>query len=100
MKIFSEGDVDLMDKELDLRVAVAPLKTVDFVVNKIPLVSYILGGSLVSITMSIKGDWADPTVSPLSTASAIGSGLLGIIERTVKLPVKLVEPLAPGRQTK
>lgn len=100
MKIFSEGDINLMDKKLDLRVAVAPFKTVDFVVNKIPFVSYILGGSLVSIPMSIKGDWADPAVSPLSTAGAIGSGLLGIIERTLKLPVKLVEPLAPGKQTK
>jgi uncharacterized protein involved in outer membrane biogenesis len=98
MKIFSEGDINLMDKKLDLRVAVAPFKTVDFIVNNIPFVGYILGGSLVSIPMSIKGDWTDPAVSPLSTASAIGSGLLGIIERTVKLPVKVIEPLASGEK--
>jgi uncharacterized protein YhdP len=99
MDMFGAGDIDLTAKKLDLTVVVAPLKTVDFVVSKIPIVSHILGGTLVSIPIKIKGNWADPMVTPMSP-TAIGSGLLGIIERTLKLPVKLVEPLAPGKETK
>jgi hypothetical protein len=99
MDMFGAGDIDLTAKKLDLTVVVAPLKTVDFVISKIPIVSHILGGTLVSIPIKIKGNWADPMVTPMSP-TAIGSGLLGIIERTLKLPIKLVEPLAPGKQTK
>ncbi|MBW1744111.1 MAG: AsmA-like C-terminal domain-containing protein [Deltaproteobacteria bacterium] len=94
MKIFAEGNINLTDKAVDLTVAVAPLKTVDFIVSKIPLVNYILRGTLVSVPMKVEGPWGDPKVTALS-ASGVGTGLLGIIERTVKLPVKLVEPLAP-----
>ncbi|MBW2172414.1 MAG: AsmA-like C-terminal region-containing protein, partial [Deltaproteobacteria bacterium] len=99
MQIFAEGNVNLTDKTLDFTVAVAPLKTIDFIVSKIPLVNYILGGTLISIPMSVKGDWGDPKVTGLS-ASGVGSGLMGIIERTVKLPVKLIEPLAPEEKKK
>jgi uncharacterized protein YhdP len=99
MKLFGTGNIHLIDKTLDLTVAVAPLKTVDFIVSKIPLVNYILGGTLVSVPMSVKGDWGDPKVTGLS-ASGVGAGLLGIIERTVSLPVKLVEPRAPEEKKK
>ena len=99
MKMFGTGDINLVDKTLNLTVAVAPLKTVDFVVSKIPLINHILGGTLVSIPMKVKGPWADPEVKGIS-ASGVGSGLLGIIERTVELPVKLIEPLAPTEKKK
>jgi uncharacterized protein YhdP len=99
MKMFGTGNINLVDKTLDLTVAVAPLKTVDFIVSKIPLVNYILGGTLVSIPMKVEGPWGDPVVEGLS-ASGVGAGLLGIIERTVSLPVKLVEPLGPTEKKK
>ena len=99
MKMFGTGDVNLLDKTLDLTVAVAPLKTVDFVISKIPLINHILGGTLVSIPMKVRGPWEDPEVKGIS-ASGVGSGLLGIIERTVELPVKLIEPLAPTEKKK
>jgi hypothetical protein len=41
--------------------------------------------------MKVEGPWGDPHVKGLS-ASGVGSGLMGIIERTVSLPVKLIEP--------
>lgn len=99
MKMFGTGNIHLIDKTLDLTVAVAPLKTVDFIVSKIPLVNYILGGTLVSIPMKVQGPWGDPVVKGLS-ASGVGAGLLGIIERTVELPVKLIEPVEERRKKK
>lgn len=95
--IVCEGDIDLLDKNLDLTVLVAPLKTVDSILKKIPLVSHILGGTLVSIPVKVTGDWGDPTVTPLS-ASAVGSGLLGVMERTLNLPIKIIEFLLPQKQ--
>ncbi|MES0363113.1 MAG: AsmA-like C-terminal domain-containing protein, partial [Desulfobacteria bacterium] len=88
------GDIDLVNKKLDLRVLVAPLKTVDSVVKKIPLVNHVLGGTLVSIPIKVEGDWGNPTVTPLSP-SAVGSGLMGIMKRILELPFKIIEPLVP-----
>jgi hypothetical protein len=92
-RVACEGHINFIKKELDLKFLVAPLKTVDWVVRHIPLVSHILGGTLVSIPVRVTGDWKDPTVTPLSP-TAVGSGLLGIMERTVKLPVTVIEAAA------
>jgi hypothetical protein len=94
MEIACQGDIDLLDKELDLQYLVAPLKTVDLVVKKIPLVSDVLNGTLLSIPVKVTGPWADPKITALSP-SAVGSGLLGIMKRTVQLPLKMIEPRAP-----
>jgi hypothetical protein len=94
MEIACQGDIDLLDKELDLQYLVAPLKTVDLVVKNIPLVSNVLNGTLVSIPVKVTGPWADPAITALSP-SAVGSGLLGIIKRTVQLPLQMIEPRAP-----
>jgi uncharacterized protein YhdP len=99
MEIVCLGDIDYVDEKLDLKVLVAPLRTVDLIVKKTPIVRDILGGTLVSIPIKVTGDWGNPTVAPLSP-SAVGSGLLGIIKRTLELPVKLIEPLAPDNEQK
>jgi len=89
MEIACEGDIDLLDKELDLTYLLAPLKTVDLVVKKIPLVSDVLDGTLVSIPVKATGPWADPKITALSPSS-VGLGLLGIMKRTVQLPFKII----------
>jgi hypothetical protein len=94
MEIGCEGEVDLLRDQVDLRVLVAPLKTVDFIIKHIPGVNYILGGTLVSIPVRVSGRLADPTITPLSP-SAVGEGLLGIMERALTLPVKIIEPVLP-----
>ena len=89
MEIACQGDIDLIDKELDLQYLVAPLKTVDLVVKKIPLVSDVLNGTLVSIPVKATGPWADPKITALSPSS-VGSGLLGIMKKTFQLPFKII----------
>jgi len=93
MKIIWQGDIDLITKKLDLTVLVAPLKTADRIIEKIPWVGEVLGGTLISIPIKITGDIRDPTVIPLS-ASAVGSEILGIMKRILRLPIKVI-PLAP-----
>ncbi|GAH11846.1 unnamed protein product, partial [marine sediment metagenome] len=95
MGIACEGDIDLVKKKVDLTVLVAPFKTVDRIIKHIPLVNNILGGKLISIPFRAIGELADPDVIPLSP-TAVGSGLFGILQRTLKLPITIIQPVLPG----
>jgi hypothetical protein len=97
MQVFCHGDVDLVEEKLNLEVAVAPLKTIDTVVKYTPVFGKILGGTLVSVPVKVTGDWSDPKVDAMA-ASSVGKGLLGIMERTVKYPVDLVQPLVSEKK--
>ena len=97
MELVGQGEVDLMAEKMDLTVLVAPLKTVDFVVKKIPLVRQILTGTLVSIPVKVEGDLANPTVKPFAP-SAVSSELTGIMKRIFRLPIKVIQPLRPGME--
>jgi hypothetical protein len=99
MGIACAGDINLVKKKVDLTVLVAPFKTVDRIVKHIPLVGTILGGTLVSLPFRAKGKLDDPDVIPLSP-TAVGSGLLGILQRTLKLPITIIQPVLPGPKEK
>ena len=88
-----------MKNELDLIVLVAPFKTVDRIVDIIPVVGHVLGGKLISIPFRASGALQDPDVIPLSP-KAVGTEMLGILERTLKLPITIIQPVLPGSETK
>ncbi len=91
------GEVDLPEKKLDVLVLVTPLKTVDSIIGSIPILGDILGKNFIAIPVRVRGDLSDPEVMPVSP-SAVGKGVLGILERTLKLPVKIVQPFLPDKQ--
>jgi hypothetical protein len=62
MAIVLDGDVDLADKKVDLKLKVAPIKIIDFATTKIPILKRIRRGHLLSIPVHIKGDWGNPEV--------------------------------------
>jgi hypothetical protein len=99
MGIACEGDIDFAEKKMDLTILVAPFRTVDRIVDFIPLVGHILGGKLISIPFKAKGDLKDPNIIPLPP-TAVGSGLLGILERTLKLPITIIQPVFSGGKPK
>jgi hypothetical protein len=88
----AEGTVNFPGRSLDLTLLVAPLKTVDTVVGRIPILGGVLGGSLVSVPVRVSGDFANPSVTPLSP-SAVGKHLLNVMTRTLKLPMKVIGPM-------
>lgn len=97
MKIFTQGKVDAIKEELDLTVLVAPFKTVDVILRNIPLLGRVLtgkSGTFISVPLSVKGNWKDPKVIPIPP-KAVGSGLLGIMKRTLELPVEVIKPVIP-----
>lgn len=97
MNIVCQGDIDVVNNQMDVTALVAPLKTIDFFIKRTPLIKDILGGSLISIPVAIKGRLENPNVTPLPP-SKVGSGLLGIIKRTLQLPVKIIQPIPPGEE--
>jgi uncharacterized protein YhdP len=95
MGIACEGDIDLVEKKMNLLILVAPFKTVDRIVEILPLIGKVLGGKLISIPFRAKGDLDDPNVFALPP-TAVGSGILGILERTLKLPITIIQPVLSG----
>ena len=93
MQVASQGEIDFINQRVDLVMAVAPLKTVDWIVKRIPLIDHLLEGTLISIPVRIQGDLKDPRIMPLDP-SQIEPGLIGLMKRTLKLPFKVVQPIA------
>ena len=99
MKIVGKGVVNYMNRQTDLQVLVAPLKTVDFIIDKTPIVRDILGGTLISIPVRVTGDFTNPHISYVNPAD-IGSELLGIMKNTLGLPGKMIKPFIPQEEMK
>lgn len=95
MKLFFEGDEDFIEKKHALTIVVAPLKTVDAMVDKIPLLNDVLEKGLVVYPVKVTGEWEDPHLSVLSP-TAVGGEVLGLMLRTLKAPVKLFEKIFQG----
>lgn len=97
MNIVGRGYIDLVNKQINVTVLVAPLKTIDFFIKRTPLIKDILGGSLVSYPLGIIGHLDNPRVvrRPISD---VDSGLLGIIKRTLQLPIKIIQPVPPNEK--
>jgi AsmA-like C-terminal region len=92
--IIGQGEIDITNNTLSLTVLVAPFRTVDFVIRNIPLVNTVLNNTLITFPVKVTGVLGNPRVTAISP-TAIGEGFLGIINRTLKLPYTLVEPLIP-----
>jgi hypothetical protein len=97
--VAAEGTVDLRRREVDGVLLASPFKTVDTVIRAIPVLRYIMKGRLVAVPFGVRGPVGDPGVSP-HPPPEVGAGLLGVVERTLKLPVKLIAPMLPKETEK
>ena len=91
------GEVDVAGGTLNMAMLVTPFKTVSAIVKNIPLVGYILGGTLLSMPVKVDGELRDPKVSYFSP-SQVGSELLAPMERVLKIPFKIIDPFLPVRR--
>ncbi len=90
-RLAANGHIDLLGPNSRLTVLLAPLTTVERVVGAIPLLGDVFGGTMVALPVEVIGDIRNPYVVPLGPR-AITDQLLGIFERTLKLPGKLAVP--------
>lgn len=85
------GSADIVKEELNLTLGVQPLQTVDKVVNRIPIVGWLLTGKdkdFLTAYFEARGKWSDPKVSAIQVKS-MGKGMLNIFRRVFELPVRL-----------
>ena len=94
LNLVGSGEIQLDEKTVDVQLMAAPLQTIDTIVRNIPGINYLLGGSLVSIPVSVTGDLANPKVN-IMPASAVGTSLYNLAKRTIKSPFKLIEKINP-----
>jgi hypothetical protein len=93
MTLIFIGRIDLIHDDMDLTCLVAPFKTIDLIIEKIPVVSTLLGGNLVSVPVKASGKISDPSVVPLHP-SAVGEGLINMMANILKTPVRLLDKLS------
>ncbi len=93
MTLIFSGWIDPLNDKLNLTCLVAPFKTVDIIIEKIPIINTLLGGRLVSVPAKATGKLSDPTVIPLHP-SAVGKGLVDMMGNILKTPVKLWDKIA------
>lgn len=85
------GKTDIVKEDLDFTIGVQPLQTVDKVVNRIPVVGWLLTGKdkdFLTVFFEAKGKWANPQVSPIP-AKSVAKGMLNTFRRVFELPVRL-----------
>ena len=95
LNLSGQGKVDLERRQIDAKGLIAVLKPVDDVIRRIPVISSVIGGSLIGIPVRISGSLARPNVTYLSPAD-IGSELLNIPLRILGLPLGAMQLFTPS----
>lgn len=90
MTLIFRGSIDPFNDSLDLDCLVAPFKTVDLIIESIPIINTLFSGRLVSVPVKITGKLSDPFVVPLHPES-VGMGLLNMMTDILKAPVRLFD---------
>lgn len=85
------GKTDIVKEDLDFTIGVQPLQTVDKIVNRIPVLGWILTGKdkdFLTVCFEAKGTWSDPKVTAIP-AKSMAKGVLNVFIRVFELPVRL-----------
>ncbi|MGD9731731.1 MAG: AsmA-like C-terminal domain-containing protein [Desulfamplus sp.] len=92
MTLIFTGWIDIFTREIDLICLVAPLKTADRIIGKIPIINTMLGGRLISIPVKATGTLNSPEVTVINP-SEMGKGFLNTIVDILTTPFKLFDNL-------
>ncbi|MDJ0816991.1 MAG: AsmA-like C-terminal domain-containing protein [Desulfobacterales bacterium] len=90
MKVTGRGTLDILTREIDFNIIVAPLRTFDRILGIVPLVGGILQ-TILTVPVKVEGDLKNPKVTLLDPA-VVGSKLAEWLQDTIKNPNKLIYP--------
>lgn len=91
INIAAVGKIEMVREEIDATFGIQPLQTVDKIVNRIPIVGWIITGkegTFVTTYFESKGKLADPNVTAIPFQS-MATGVFNIFKRVFQLPVKI-----------
>jgi len=92
------GSIGLLDRDTQLTALFAPYSRIDQLVRMVPIIGYLVGGSLTSVPMNVSGDIADPLVVPLGPR-AVASAVTAFLTRLLSLPGWRREVFAPAPES-
>ena len=94
LDVFCEGEIDILNKTVDLTVLATTFTAARSIISRIPLVRDIFKGPLLAVPVRITGPLAGPKVTPLSP-SAVGTRLLGFAKGLLKAPIEVIQGVLP-----
>jgi hypothetical protein len=94
-KVAAQGQVNIGTRNLDVNVLVAPLQTANKIVDKIPILRHIMGGTVLALPVQLRGTVDSPFVVPLGP-KAVASRMVDLLANTLKLPADLVNTVSPA----
>ena len=92
LNLFLNGQIHLDRLDTELTLLIAPFKSFDTLVSKVPLIGKpIMGGydSLLALPVAIRGPLPDPLITPLDPKAVSGT-LFNIVKETFKLPYNIL----------
>lgn len=92
--VTGRGVLNLSSRTIDSIYLVAPFPSTDAVLKNLPLLKHIFGGTLVTIPVSVKGPYENPTVTALPP-DQVADELGQMMKRLLMLPFTLISPYLP-----
>jgi hypothetical protein len=92
MTLLITGWIDPLQKTMDLLCFVSPLKSVDTLIQKLPIINTMFQGDLISIPITAKGNLYDPDVTALSPVE-VTKGILNTLKDILTTPQTLLKKL-------
>jgi len=107
LNLYGTGTIDLETHDIDMVILASPLKTIDKLINKIPIVGEKITGknkSILSVPIKVEGKLDKPKTRFLPKAvSSVSSDVIDAFVKTFKLPFKLshkiLSPAQPNEKT-
>jgi hypothetical protein len=93
--VTSQGSVDLQGKQIDMKGLVSVALPAHQVIKRIPVISALVGGSIVGIPVRVNGPLKRPEVTYLSPAD-VGMELLNLPMRIFGIPLEALKLFVPG----
>ena len=92
MTLLFVGSIDILTREIDLTCLVAPFKTADNIIGKIPIINTMLGGRLISVPVKATGSLNNPQLTILDP-SEVGKNIIKTMRDILTTPFKLIDSL-------
>ena len=90
MDITATGSIQFGESALDMQIGMYPFDTVDWVLNKIPIIGERIGagtGKLVAAYFQVTGPVSDPTIMPKPITS-----VAEFVKKTLGMPINIIRP--------
>lgn len=97
LNLYGTGTIDLETLDIDMIILASPFKTIDSLVNNIPIIGEKITGknkSLLSVPIKVEGKVGEPKTRILpKTVSNVSSNVMDLFIKTFKLPFKLTRKI-------